>query len=329
MPTATATSLVTLEEIKAARERIRGVALHTPLVYWPKAAAGDALYLKPESLQPIGSFKLRGAYNKISQLSAEEKRRGVIAHSSGNHAQGVAYAARAQGVKATIVLPNTAPQIKVDATRALGAEIVVSGPNSQDRIQQCAELAAQHGYVEVPPYNDPQIIAGTGTIAMEILDDLADVNIILAPVSGGGLISGIATAAKLRNPKVKVIGVEPKLAGDAQASLRAGKRVTFDPAEVNKTLADGLRTTPVGEIPWEHIRKYVDDVITVSEEEIRRAVKMLLLTGRLLAEPSGAVAPAAWLFHRSELPAAKKTVAVISGGNIAPAILDECLAIAL
>jgi threonine dehydratase len=239
----------------------------------------------------------------------------------------VAFAARAQGVKATIVLPNTAPQLKVEATRALGAEIVVSGPNSEDRIRQCAELAAQHGYVEVPPYNDVQIIAGTGTIAMEILDDLADVDLILAPVSGGGLISGIASAVKLRNPKVKVIGVEPTLAGDAQASLRAGKRVTFDPSEVNRTLADGLRTTPVGEIPWEHIRKYVDDIVTVSEDEIKRAVKMLLLSGRLLAEPSGAVAPAAWLFHRSELPAARKTVAVISGGNIAPAVLEQCLAV--
>lgn len=320
-----ATALVTLDAINTARKRIQGVALRTPLVLWPRSSAGDQLYLKPESLQPIGSFKLRGAYNKIAQLSAEEKERGVIAHSSGNHAQGVAFAARAQGVKATIVLPNTAPAVKLEATRMLGASIVISGPNSEDRIRQCEELANLHGYVEIPPYNDVQIIAGTGTIAMEIHDDLTDVDVILSPVSGGGLISGIAAATKLRNPKVKVIGVEPQLAGDAQASLRAGKRIRFDPAEVNKTIADGLRTTPVGEIPWEHIHRYVDDIVTVSEDEIRSAVKLLLLSGRILAEPSGAVTSAAWLFHRSELPPARKTVAIVSGGNIAPAVLEECL----
>ena len=321
-----AASLVKLSDIKAAQRRIRGIALHTPLVAWPGSTEKDQLFLKPESLQPIGSFKLRGAYNFISQLSPAEKKRGVIAHSSGNHAQGVAYAARATGVKATIVLPNTAPKIKVDATQALGAEIVFAGPNSEDRIQLSQQLAAERKLVMVPPYDHLRIIAGTGTIGMEILDDLDDVKLVLAPVSGGGLISGIVSAIKLRDPRVKVFGVEPELAGDAQASLRAGERVKFDPAQVNRTIADGLRTTPVGAISWEHIHKYLDDVITVTEEEIKRAVKALLLQGRLLAEPSGAVAPAAWLFHRHQLPAAKKTVAVISGGNIAPEMLNEILA---
>ena len=317
--------LVTLEEIKAARERIRGVAVHTPLVFWPKSPNGDQLFLKAESFQPIGSFKLRGAYNKISSLSVEEKRRGVIAHSSGNHAQGVAYAARAQGVKATIVLPSTAPKIKVDATRAMGGEIVISGPNSADRIQQCATLAAQHGYVEVPPYNDVLIIAGTGTISLEILDDLDDVDLVLSPISGGGLVSGVAAAIKYIKPSVKVVGVEPELAGDAQASMRAGKRVTFDPVQVNQTIADGLRTSPVGEIPFEHMKKFLDDVVTVTEQEIRETVKQLLLHGKLLAEPSGAVTTAAWLYHRNQLPPAKKTVAIISGGNIAPEMLEEIM----
>jgi len=317
--------LVTLKEVEAAQERIRGVALRTPLVAWPGSTDKEQLYLKAESLQPIGSFKLRGAYNMIAQLTPAECKRGVIAHSSGNHAQGVAYAARARGVKATIVLPSTAPEIKVDATRALGAEIVISGPDSSDRIKQSEELAAKHGYVMVPPYNHLHIIAGTGTIGLEILEDMPDVKLVLAPVSGGGLVSGVAAAIKQRKPNVKVVGVEPEIAGDAQASLKAGKRITFDPAKVNQTICDGLRTTPVGEIPFEHIYKYVDDIVTVTEQEIKQTVKMLLMQGRVLAEPSGAVTSAAWLFQRDKLPPAKKAAAVVSGGNIAPEILKEIL----
>jgi threonine dehydratase len=320
-------SLVTLAEIEAAQKRVHGVALRTPLVSWPGSSDKDQLYLKAESLQPIGSFKLRGAYNMIAQLSPEECKRGVIAHSSGNHAQGVAYAARARGIKATIVLPSTAPKIKVDATRALGAEIVISGPDSSDRIKQSEELATKYGYIMVPPYNHPHIIAGTGTIGLEILEEMDDCKLVLAPVSGGGLISGVAAAIKQMKPNVKVVGVEPEIAGDARASLKAGKRITFDPKQVNQTIADGLRTTPVGEIPFEHIYKYVDDIVTVTEHEIKKAVKMLLLQGRVLAEPSGAVTSAAWLFYRDELPPAKKTVAIVSGGNIAPEILKEIMGI--
>lgn len=261
----------------------------------------------------------------VASLSAAEKKRGIIAHSSGNHAQGAAFAARALAVKATIVLPSTAPKNKVDATRALGAEIVMSGPNSADRISLSEKLAAEHDYVMVPPYNDERIIAGTGTIGMEILDDLEDVKLVLVPVSGGGLISGVAAAIKLRKPNVKVVGVEPELAADAQASLKAGKRITFDPVQVNKTIADGLRTTPVGEIPFEHIYKFVDDIVTVTEDEIRKTIKLLLMDARLLAEPSGAVTTAAFLFHRDKLPPAKKAVAVLSGGNIAPEIFKEVM----
>jgi len=299
--------------------------VRTPLVLYPKSTAAEQLYLKPEGLQPVGSFKLRGAYSKISSLTDDEKRRGVIAHSSGNHAQGVAFAAKALGVKATIVIPRDAPKLKIEGTRSFGAEVVLCGPTSAERVALADELATKHGYVLVPPYNDEKIIAGQGSIGMEILDDLEDVKLVLAPVSGGGLISGIATAIKSRKPNVKIIGVEPELAADAQASLRAGKRISFDPVQVTRTIADGLRTTPVGEIPFEHISKYVDDIVTVSEFEIREAVKRLLLEARVLAEPSGAVAPAAWLFHRDKLPPAKKAVAVVSGGNIAPEMLREIL----
>lgn len=249
----------------------------------------------------------------------------MIAHSSGNHAQGVAYAARELGVKATIVLPSNAPTIKLDATRALGAEIVISGPTSPERIALSEELAKKHNYVMVAPYNDEVIIAGQGTMGLEIMEDLPDVKLVLVPVSGGGIISGVATAIKSLKPNVKVIGVEPELAADARASLKAGKRITFDPAEVAKTIADGLRTTPVGEIPFQHIYKYVDDIVTVSEDEIRTAIRKLALESRLVAEPSGAVTSAAWFFHRDKLPPAKKTVAVVSGGNIDPALLREVL----
>jgi threonine dehydratase len=293
---------------------------------WTSAeiAAGH-FFLKLENLQPIGSFKLRGAYNKIATLTADERKRGVIAHSSGNHAQGVAYAARALGVKATIVVPRDIPDVKLRATKSMGAEVVMVGPASAERVAKAEDLAKEHGWVPVPPYNDEKIIAGQGTIGLEILEDLPDVELILAPVSGGGLISGIASAIKLSNSKAKVLGVEPKLAGDAQASLRKGERVTFPAEQVTKTIADGLRTSPVGEIPFEHIKKFVDDVVTVTESEILKAMREILLTARVLAEPSGAVAPAAFLYHRSELPASKKTVAVVSGGNVVPELLVAAL----
>jgi len=318
--------IVTLDDIKLAQSRIKGVALRTPLVVDPKSAENDRLYLKAESLQPVGSFKMRGAYNKVSSLTDEERKRGIIAHSSGNHAQGAAFAARALGVKATIIIPENAPKLKIENTRALGANVILCGPTSKERVQMAEDLAAKHGYIPVPPYNDEKIIAGTGTIALEILEEMHDVELILSPISGGGLLSGIATAIKLSNPKIKVIGVEPELAADAQASLRAGHPVTWDAEAVTKTIADGLRTTPVGDIPWQHLHKYVDDIITVKEDEIRQSVRRILQNTRLVAEPSGAVAPAAFFFHRSQLPAAKKTVAIVSGGNIAPEMLREILA---
>jgi threonine dehydratase len=316
--------MVTLSDIQSARSRLRGIANRTPLIEF-KLCAEDPrrLFLKPENQQPIGAFKLRGAYNKIASLSAEERKRGVITYSSGNHAQGVAYAARALGAKAVIVMPNNAPAIKREATAKLGAEIVLVGPGSAERQAKAEELAAERGYLIVPPYNDEQIIAGQGTIGLEILEDLPEVEMVLAPVGGGGMISGVATAIKLSKPSVKVIGVEPELAGDAQQSLRSGKIVQFPADEVSRTIADGLRTQSIGAINFEHIRRYVDDIITVTEDEILRAMKYLSSKPETVAEPSGAVAAAGFIFHADELPHTKMNVAVISGGNIDPKMREE------
>ncbi len=314
---------VSLDDIRAAQARLHGIAVRTPLVEWTGVADSRKLFLKLENLQPIGAFKLRGAYNKIVSLSDDERRRGVISYSSGNHAQGVAYAARALGVKAIIVMPGNAPPNKLESTAALGAEIVRVGPGSEERRIRAEELAAQHGYAIVPPYNDEQIIAGQGTTGLEILEQLPEVETVLVPVGGGGLISGISAALKLSKPSVKIIGVEPELAADAQASLRAGYIVSFPAEQVTQTLADGLRTQSIGAINFEHIRAYVDDIISVKESEIQQAMRVLSGQAETVAEPSGATAVAGFLFHAGELPRTKINVAVISGGNIDPQLLSE------
>jgi len=315
--------MVSLDDIRAAQALLNCIAVRTPLFEWTDAADQRKLYLKLENLQPIGAFKLRGAYNKVASLTDEERRRGVISYSSGNHAQGVAYAARALAVKAIVVMPANAPKNKLEATAALGAEIVTVGPSSEERRLRAEELAAEHGYAIVPPYNDEKIIAGQGTVGLEILEDMLEVETVLVPVGGGGLISGISAAIKLRNPKVKVIGVEPELAADAQASLRAGRIVSFPAEQVARTLADGLRTQSIGAINFEHIRAYVDDIVSVTEDEIREAMRALSTNAKTMAEPSGAVAPAAFLYHADELPKTAVNVAVISGGNIDPKLLAE------
>jgi len=326
--------MVTLEQIRQAQRRLRGIAVRTPLIqYFPPAtedppgtATRGQLWLKPESLQPIGSFKLRGAYNKIASLSEQERQRGVISYSSGNHAQGVAYAARALGVKAVIVMPRNAPKIKVDSTAALGAEIVTVGPASAERMKKAEELAREHGYAIVPPYNDEQIIAGQGTVGLEILKDCPDVDLVLVPVGGGGLTSGVSAAIKLSASKAKVIGVEPELANDAQQSFRKGEIVELPAERVSSTLADGLRTQSIGPVNFEHIRSFVDDIITVTEDELRSAMRCIVTNARIVAEPSGAVAFAAWRFHSKELPESKKAVAIVSGGNVEPQLLAQVLA---
>jgi threonine dehydratase len=327
--------MVTLEQIKQAQEGLRGIAARTPLIrYFPaanrqnsgrNAASAGELFLKAESLQPIGSFKLRGAYNKVASLTDEQRARGVISYSSGNHAQGVAYAARAVGAKAVIVMPRNAPKVKIDSTAALGAEIVFVGTASAERMQKAEDLAKQHGYSIVPPYDDEFIIAGQGTAGLEILEDCPDVDLVLVPVGGGGLISGVASAIKLSGLPAKIVGVEPELANDAQQSFRTGTIVQLPAERVSSTLADGLRTQSVGARNFEHIRKYVDDVVTVTEDEIREAVRRMVKGARIVAEPSGAVTFAAWLFHQDELPASKKTVAIVSGGNIEPQLLAQII----
>jgi len=323
--------MVTLHDIREAQARLRGVAVRTQLIeaVFPPPSSVPAspddrrLFLKPENLQPIGAFKLRGAYNKIASLTPEARARGVITYSSGNHGQGVAYAARAVGTTAIVVMPSDAPAIKREATKALGAEVVLVGPGSLERQQRAEELAERQGYAVIPPFNDEKIIAGQGTIGLEILEDLPIVETVLVPVGGGGMISGVAAAIKLSKPSVKVIGVEPELAADAQASLRAGKITESSAEQATRTIADGLRSQSIGPINFEHIRQYVDDIITVSEFEIRQAVRLLATDPRTVAEPSGAVAVAGFLFHRDHLPKARLHVAVISGGNIDPELLEE------
>jgi threonine dehydratase len=315
--------MITLDDIHSAQSRLHGITTRTCLIELAQPDPTRRLFLKPENQQPIGAFKLRGAYNKIASLSDEEKKRGVITYSSGNHAQGVAYAARALGVKAVIVMPNNAPAIKREATAALGADIVVVGPGSTERQLKAEELAAEHGYIIVPPYNDEHIIAGQGTLGLEILEDMPEVETVLAPVGGGGLISGVAAAIKLTNPKVNVFGVEPELAADAQASLRTGKIVNLPADQVTRTIADGLRTQSVGPINFDHMQCFVDGIVTVTEDEIREAMKLLASNPDTVAEPSGAVATAGFLFRANQLPKTRLNVAIISGGNIEPQMLAE------
>ncbi len=316
-------AIVTLAQIQQARQRIAGIARHTPLLPFPSLDGAPRLWLKLESFQPIGSFKLRGAYNKIASLGDAERARGVITYSSGNHAQGVAYAARALGAPSVVVMPGNAPPVKIESTRALGAEIVLVGPGSAERQEKAEALARERGLAIVPPFNDEQIIAGQGTLALELLADLPEVELVLVPIGGGGLVSGIAAALKLSGAKARVVGVEPALAADAQQSFKSGTLAEWPAEKTTRTLADGLRTQSIGAIPFEHIREFVDDIVTVSEDEIRCAMRRLALEARIIAEPSGAVTTAAALFHAAELPRASRTVAVVSGGNVDPALLAE------
>jgi threo-3-hydroxy-L-aspartate ammonia-lyase len=330
---------IMLRDIQAAKARIAATAVRTPLVRLSRARLRMAgfreladrapeIYLKDESAQPIGSFKLRGAYNKIAQLSSEELSRGVITYSSGNHAQGVAYAARALGAKAVVVMPSNAPQIKRDATIAMGAEIVMVGTASSERREKAEELAALHGYTIVPPYDDPAIIAGQATCGVEILDQLPGVELVLSPVSGGGLLSGVATGIKLSAEAIgiaapQVWGCEPELAADAAESFRTKTLVEWPAEKTTRTLCDGLRTQSLGALNFEHILRYVDGIVTISEDEIRTATRVILAATKIVAEPSGAVTLAAALFHAEQLPKARKVVAIVSGGNLDPALRAE------
>jgi threonine dehydratase len=318
-------SLVSLDAIRAAAARISGIAIETPLIRAPFPGVSGEVWLKAESLQPIGAFKIRGAANKILQLTPDEVARGVITYSSGNHAQGVAYAARTVGAKAVIVMPSNAPAIKRAATLAMGAEVVDVGPASSERLAKAEELVRKHGYIVIPPYDDEQIIAGQATCGLEIVETLPDADLVLSPVSGGGLLSGVAAAVKQLRPQARVFGVEPELAGDTAESFRTGKIVEWPAELTSRTIADGLRTQSVGQRNFAHIQAFVDGIITVTEAEIRAAMRAIVATARLVPEPSGAVATAALLFHAAELPPYRKAVAVVSGGNVAPELLAAVL----
>jgi threonine dehydratase len=289
------------------------------------------LYIKAESEQPIGSFKLRGAYNMVAQLDPAVLKRGVITYSSGNHAQGVAYAARALGTKAVIVMPENAAEIKKLATAALGAEIVLVGPASSERKIKAEELAAEFGYAMIPPYDHPHIIAGQATCGIEIVEQLPEVDVVISPVSGGGLLSGVATGVKLAaaagfaKPEVKVWGAEPALAADAKESFETKKLVEWPAAMTTRTIGDGLRTQSLGALNFEHVLRYVDGICAVTEEEIFAAMRIMLTVTKLVPEPSGAVTLAAALFHAEEmgLDKIRKVAVILSGGNLEPALKER------
>ena len=293
--------------------------MRTPLV--PALWADDdrPLWIKPENLQPIGAFKVRGAFNAIGNLDESVRTRGVVAYSSGNHAQAVAYAAAVYGIPAHIVMPEETPRVKVDATRGHGAEVVLCAAGQRERV--AAEVVEETGGVLIPPFDHPDIIAGQGTIGLEIAEDLPAVEVVLVPVSGGGLASGIGTAIKALCPQARVFGVEPELAADTAEGIAQGHRVDWSIEDRNRTIADGLRSQP-SELTFTHLQAVLDGVITVSESEIRSAVRELAIKSHLVSEPSGAVALAA---YRQGATPPGRTVMVLSGGNIEAAMLNEIL----
>ncbi len=311
--------LVGLDRIRAAAQLLHGVALRTPLV--PFGPADRRWLLKAESLQPIGAFKLRGAYNAIVGLDAQTRSRGVITYSSGNHAQGVARAARLLGAPAVVVMPNDAPPVKRARVEADGAEVIVVGPASEERRAVAERIAAERGLTIVPPYDDDRIIAGQGTCGLEIAEDVPDLAAVLVPIGGGGLASGVAAAVRALRPRARIVGVEPELAADARDSLEQGRIVRWPADLVSRTIADGTRTQSLGPRTFAHLSALVDAIVTVSETEIAAGVRLAAEQSRLVVEPSGALTVAALWFRAA---AAGLTgldgpvVAVVSGGNVDP-----------
>jgi threonine dehydratase len=313
--------LVGIDDIRAAAKRISGTVLRTPLLPANWATPDRPLWIKPEGFQAIGAFKVRGAANALAELDESARANGVVAYSSGNHAQAVAHAARAAGIPAVIVIDDTAPATKIAATRALGAEVVLVP--LAERQQVAEELARTREAALIPPFDHPSVIAGQGTIGLEIAEDRPDVDLVLTPVSGGGLAAGIAAAVKALCPKAKVFGVEPELAGDAAASYAAGHLVRWPSSQRVRTIADGLRAEP-SELTFAHFTALLDGIITVSEQEIREAMTTLAFGSGLVAEPAGAVATAGYLFRQKDLPAGR-TVAVLSGRNVDKDLFAEVI----
>ena len=304
--------MLKLDNFKEAKERLNSVLVDTSLIYSEPFSyeSGNSVYIKPENLQRTGSFKLRGAYNKISKMSDELKTKGLIASSAGNHAQGVAYAAKQAGVEATIVMPAHTPLIKVESTASHGANVVLHGEVYDEAYSKACELQEKHGYTFVHPFDDEDVIEGQGTIALEVLEELPNADIILVPIGGGGLISGIACAAKQINPNVKIIGVEPEGASSALEAIKQNEIVTLKEAN---TIADGTAVKRIGEVPFDYIRQYVDDIITVSDYDLMRSFLVLIEKHKLVAENSGILTLAALKKLKVK---DKKVVCVVSGGNI-------------
>ncbi len=312
---------VTFADVRAAAERLRGIAHHTP-VFTSRtfnALTGRTVFFKCENFQRGGAFKFRGAYNRVSQLSAAEKRRGVVAFSSGNHAQGVALAAQLLDVPAVIVMPADAPAVKLAATRGYGAEVIVYDRVNENREAIATKLSRERGLTLVPPYNDASVIAGAGTAALELAEEIPDLDAIVAPIGGGGLISGTAMAAHGVNPAIAIYGVEAVGADDALQSLRAGRIITIAPPA---TIADGIRTQAVGALNFPIIQALVSDIVLVSDAEILDALRFVLPRLKMIVEPTGAVPIAAVMQQR--IPAQAKRIGVIvSGGNISGALLRD------
>ena len=301
-----------LEDFIKAKEKLSKVLLETHLIYSPifSKESGNKVFIKPENLQKTGSFKIRGAYNKISNLTDAEKKRGVIASSAGNHAQGVAYGAKESGIKAVIVMPKSTPLIKVESTKQYGAEVILHGDVYDDAYKKAKELEEKEAYVFVHPFNDEDVLDGQGTIALEILEELPETDIILVPIGGGGLISGIACAAKILKPEIKIIGVEPEGAASAYEAIKENKVVELKEAN---TIADGTAVKKIGDLNFEYIKKYVDEIITVSDYELMEAFLLLVEKHKIIAENSGILSVAATKKIKEKN---KKVVSVISGGNI-------------
>jgi threonine dehydratase len=319
MKTAHITGFVTLEEIRAARERITGIARLTPMID-VSAIAGRPLFLKCENMQPGGAFKIRGAYNMIAQLAPDTRARGVITYSSGNHGQAVAISARAVGAPAVVVMPTTAPGVKVDGAKSFGAEVVFAGTTTLHRRAKAEEIAAERGLTMVPPFDHDLIIAGQGTLGLEILEQCPAVRTVLAPIGGGGLVSGVAAAVKQARPDVAVFGVEPSGAASMKNAVDAGEVRTLDHAA---SMADGLMAVRPGDLNFAHVRKFVDRIDTVEEDEIAAALRWLFREAKLVAEPSGAVTVAAALRERAAYT--PPVVAIISGGNLDPSVFAKYL----
>jgi len=316
--------ILDLADVQQAALRLEPVVHRTPVFRSRQldARAGSELYLKAECLQRAGAFKIRGAYNKLATLEPRERARGVVSYSSGNHAQGVALAAQLFGVPATIFVPETILPVKRAATEAYGARIVLAGTTTEDREKAALEAAGKEGWAVVPPYDDPDVMAGQGTVALELLQEVPDLEVIVAPIGGGGLMAGCAVAARGLAPRIRVVGVESEDANDTWQSLRAGHRVRIPPPQ---TIADGIRALQPGELTFEVMRELVDEVVLVSDAEIVAAMRLLLERAKLLVEPTGAVALAALLFGRVPAARGRRVGIVLSGGNVDLATLGTIL----